>query len=86
MSTLAGVEIKFIDRGYIYHQPSLSECNQMGWTIIQAYQWCRYDKVYVSDMKRWCKDNIWWQDFVWDHSEVAFKRSQDATMFRLRFA
>ena len=86
MATSAGAGVKFINRGYTYQQPSLSECNEMGWTIIPAYQWCQYDKVYVSDMKQWCKNNIWWQDFVWDYSEVAFKNPADATMFRLRFA
>lgn len=77
---------RFQDRGYVWQQPTLAECRDMGWTVIPAYRYCRYNEAYVSDMKRWCKEHIWWQDYVWDYSEVAVKYPADATMFLLRWA
>ena len=81
MATLIGADPKkFQDRGYVWQQPTMAECRDMGWTVIPAYQYCRYNEAYVSDMKKWCKD------YVWDHSEVAVKNPKDATMFLLRWA
>lgn len=82
---------KFGDRGYLWRKPTLAECHDMGWTIIQAFRLAAGNNLSahrdgMNDMKLWCRDNLWWQDFVWSYSEVAFKRPEDATMFRLRWA
>ena len=79
-------EKKFQDRGYLWHSPTLDECNEMGWTLVQALKYCRINDVYVADMKQWCKANVWWQDYVWSYSDVSFKHERDATMFLLRWS
>lgn len=86
MTTLIGQDRKFINRGYAYQTPTHFECAEMGWTLIQAYRYCKNNEAYISDMKQWCKDHIWWQDYVWSYSDVSFKHERDATMFRLRWA
>lgn len=92
MATWAGIEPKkFQDRGYTYQSPSLLECQDMGWTIVPAYKYGRKDNWLdkpspMDEMKLWCKDNVWWQDYVWGYSEVAFKNPADATMFTLKWS
>lgn len=81
---IGGGDIKRMsNRGYVYQSPTITECREMGWTIIEVW---RYSEYHLAEMKKWCKDNSWWQDYVWYYSSVAFKRPEDATMFRLKFA
>jgi hypothetical protein len=86
MAQVISSDRKFQDRGYVWQMPTMDECRDMGWTVILAYQYCRYNEAYVSDMKQWCRANIWWQDYVWSYNEVAVKNPKDATMFLLRWA
>jgi hypothetical protein len=88
-NVIGGYTTKFSDR-YAYKSPTMSECIDMGWTVISAYKCIKdsgkLDTIQVQEIKQWCKDNIWWQDYVWSYSDVALKNPKDATAFLLKWS
>jgi hypothetical protein len=86
-NVIGGYTTKFSDR-YTYKSPTMSECIDMGWTVISAYK-CSKAKPLpypIQEMRQWCRDNIWWQDYVWSYSDVAIKYPKDVTAFLLKWS
>ena len=73
----------FKDRGYIYERPTAKECQEMGWTAVKSGMW---QGMAANEMTEWCRENIWWGDYVLDYGMAYFKYPKDATLFALRWS
>jgi hypothetical protein len=82
-NVIGSYEKKFSDRGYVYQKPTVKECKEMGWTGVRSGIW---RGMAENELITWCRQNIWWQDYVLDYGMAYFKYPKDATLFALRWA